>query len=321
MEFTNTKSFLGLALQLDHFSLVKMERGVIEGVASRELIQPFDLETFREEEGFSESQIEIVQDLYKRVGDRTKDVGVVLNSGMVLMRKIPLALGMEEKMVRDHIMWEAEQFLVTPLNDFVMEYQRLPFQNPAGNPIYLLILVRKEVISKIKSFLKSIGLILKEVDVDIFSYIRALVANYDLNFEKISVLVDIQREYLDFIFIRQQEYFLSHRVSSQEVESNLWGASEIAKLLLKELRRLIFGHRLGQGIEDLDRIFLLGDVIVQKVAQELSSTLSVPCDIVNPFRRINVSQTIVQSEEINKFPAKYVASVGGTLRRVLSPVE
>ena len=312
---TPAKTMLGLSIHSDQICLIEMSDGLIQSIAYRELDKPFDLEAFRSEGELLNNQSEVLKDLYERTSGKGKEVGVVLHTGMVFIKKIPVSLGLEEEMIREHMQWEAGQFLIAPLDDYIVEYQRLPFQTSSGNPVYLLILVRKSVVEWLHSLLGKIGLFLKKVDVDAFSNIRALLANYDLDMEKISVLVDVQRESLAFVFIHQQEYFLSHRISLQEggAASGFLDSSDVVSLLLKELRRLIFGHSLGRGIEDLDRIFLVGTDLVQRISQELLSSISIPLEVVNPFRRVNVSQSVSQSEEFIGFPERFLTSIGVTL--------
>ena len=316
MNNSSTKPFLGLSFQPEQLCLVEIQDGLIQALATREMVQPFGIESFHTGGQFLDNQIEILQDLYRGMGAKGKDIGVVLDGGMVLLKKIPIALGLQEEMIREHIMWEAEQLLVSLLDEYIVEYQRLPFQTPLGNPFYVLILVRKRVMEGVQSLIEKCGFTLKEVDVDVFSIIRTLLVNYDINPDETFVLVDVQRQYFSFIFIRQREYLLSYRISLQEdgSVSQIKQNSDTVNVLLKELRRLVFGHRIGRGIDDLDRIFLMGGDNIQKVSHELSSAVSVPLEIINPFRRIEVSQSVKQSKEFNDFPEKFVGSVGAILR-------
>ena len=318
MNEPTTKPFLGLSFLPEHVCLVEIQDGVIQALATRELVQPFSMKTFHTEGQFLDNQTEILQELYAEMGAQGKEVGVVLDSGMVLVKKIPVALGLEDEVTREHILWEAEQLLISSLNEYVVEYQRLPFQTPLGNPIYVLILVRKGVMEGIESLISKCGLDLKDVDVDIFSNIRTLLTNYDIDSDQTSVIVDVQRCYLSFIFVRQREFFLSHRVSLNEdgSVSQFKESSDIVNVLLKELRRLVFGHRLGRGIEDLNSIYLLGGENTQKVSKELSSAVSVPLEVINPFRRVEFSQSVSQSKEYTNYPERFVASVGVTIKRL-----
>lgn len=284
----------------------------------REMVQPFNLETFRATGQFLDNQTDVLNDLYRRIGGRSKEIGIALHGAMVLIKKVPVALGLEQEMLREHLEWEVEQLLPASVNDYILEYQKLPFQTLEGNPVFLLILVRKQIVDGIRTLMKNAGLTLKEIDVDAFTNIRALLANYDVNSEETTVLVDIQRENIVFFFIRHREYFLSHRTLIHEGRSStqLIESSDIVHSLLKEFRRIVFGHRLGQSIEDLDRIFLMGSDAIQTIAQELSASVSVPIEIVNPFRRVGVSESVTKSKEYIRFPDRFMSSVGVTLRRV-----
>ncbi len=306
-------SYLGLSLYTDQFCVVEVEDGIVKAVAAKELIQPFKIESFHKGTEWLSSQSEVLRDLCQKVENQSQKVGIVINSAMVLVKKISVALGLDEEILKQQILWEAQQCLVSSLNAYTMDYERLPFKTKEGNPIYLVILVRKSVLKGVRSLVESVGLNLQEVDIDVFSNVRAILSNYDLNLDDVSVLIDIQREYLTFVFIRQREFFLSHRVLLQS--SGFITQEDILNLvqvLTKELRRLIFGHRIGRDIEDLNHVFLMGSDLTQKVYKELSSSISV--EVVNPFRKIHVSQDVLKTKEYNNSPEKFVAPVGIMLK-------
>ncbi|MBN2030461.1 pilus assembly protein PilM [bacterium] len=310
-------SYLGLSLCTDQFCVVEIEDGVVKAIAAKELIQPFKVESFHEGAAWLSSQSEVLRHLCQKIGNQSQKVGVVINSAMVFIKKISVALGLDEEILKQQMLWEAQQCLISSLDAYSMDYQRLPFKTKEGNPIFLIILVRKSVLKGVRSLVESVGLNLQEVDIDVFSNIRTIISNYELNSDDVSVVIDIQREYLTFAFIRQKEFFLSHRVLlpsvgfiTQEDILNL------VQVLTKELRRLIFGHHIGREIEDLNHIFLLGSDLAQKVYKELSSSISV--EIVNPFRKIHVSQNVLKTKEYNNAPEKFVAPVGIMLKEVPS---
>ena len=247
-----------------------------------------------------------------------KHAGIVLHSDMVLIKNITVALGVDEKTLREQMFWEADQFLISSLSDYILEYVKLPLQTQSGNCIYILILVRKGIIKLIRSLLKKVGLSIHNIDVDLFSNIRTLLINYELSKKENSVFIDVQKEYLKLVFIRQNEYYWAHRISlrSQNANAEFLSPSEIVPSLLKEFRRVIFGHRLGRKIEDLDRIFLAGSGSVRKIAEDLTNTISVPVEVLNPFRRLKVSETVERSKEYIRFPELFGASVGIALKMV-----
>jgi Tfp pilus assembly PilM family ATPase len=313
----STNAFVGLSFHPDQISLVEIQDGQVQAIGARELVQPFDVETYYAHGYFFENQQEIIRELYQKVGVGAQETGVVLDEGMAVIKKIPVALGLEEGMLKETMEWEARQFLVSPMEEYIMEYQRLPFQTQLGNPVYVLILLRKNVLAGIHSLMKACGLVLKDVDISVFSSIRTLKANCDIETEETSVIIGLQRHYATFIFIRQNEYFLSCRVPFRDdgADGAVGEKPHLTDLLMKELRRLIFGHKLGRGVEDLNRIFLTGSENIQNISHDLSSTLSVPLEILNPFRKVNVASSVSQSAEYNNSPEKFVASMGIALKR------
>jgi hypothetical protein len=176
------------------------------------------------------------------------------------------------------------------------------------------VLIRKQIVQMLRGFARNVGLNLKDIDVDLFTNVRTVLANYDFNSKGTLVLVDVQLEHLVFIFIHQEEFFLSHRVALQ-TDSRLKPAdpAEINRILLKELRRLVFGHRLGKGIEDLETILLNGHDVIHDMLNELKGML--PTEIIDPFRRISVGSTLPESEAFSRTPEKFAASVGLALKR------
>ncbi|GEM_PF-675332 len=323
MNFPSQK-FVSISFQPEYITLVVMEDGVIQSIATKELIQPFDLETLKAERDDSGSLYEILERLGKKINiNKGCDTGVVLNSGIVTIRKIPVAIGLEDEFIENHMRWEAEQSLVSPLEEFVVEFQRLPFQTPSGNPTYVVIVVRRVVIDFIHSMVHRMGLKLREVDIDIFSSIRVVVSNYDTKPDRISAIIDVQNSYLNFIFIRDREYFLSHffSIDEESSSSNLSDEGRAVEMILKELRRLIFGHKLGERVDDLSGIFLTGTGNVRRFYESFSSSVNIPVEIVNPFSKVKVAQSVYELEEYSRFPEKIVPAVGMLLKSKYTPVK
>ena len=308
---------MGLSFHPDQICLVEIQEGQVQAIGTRELVQSFDVDTLYDRGYFFENQDEIVQELIQNTGVKARETGVVLDGGMALIKKIPVALGLEEGAIKETMEWEADQFLISPREEYILDYQRLPFQTQMGNPVYVLILLRKRVLAGIRSLVRTCGLVLTDVDISVFSSIRTLLVNCDIGSEETSVIIDVQRQYATFIFIRQKEYFLSCRIHLHDSGSDVIAGkkSKVSDFLVKELRRLVFGHRLGRGIEDLNRIFLIGSENIQNIFHDLSSTVSVPLEIANPFVKMNVAPSVSQSAEFNNYPERFAASMGAALKR------
>lgn len=312
----SAKSMIGLSFHPDQVCIVEVSDGIVQKLASRELVQSFDLEAMHSDDRFVDHMAEILQDLIQRADVQVSDVGVALDGSMVLIKKVPLALGLEEKMIREQMRWEAEQLLISNPGDFIIESQRLPFQTPLANPYYILILVRKRVMESVQKIIANCGLRLIDVDVSGFCAVRSLLANYEVGQEETVAIVDLQRQFIAFTFIQQREYFLSSRTFLMDGASapQNRNSGDIANLIGKELRRLTFGHRLGRGIEDLNQVFIMGGENVQQIAHTFSEAGEVSSNIMNPFSRIQVSPEVSELKEFNNFPERFVSSVGVTLK-------
>ncbi len=296
--------------------MIFAEGGTVQAAATRELIQPCTLESFRTEGVFFNHQQEVFQELHRKIGGGSGNTGIVLHSGMVLVKKFPIALAMDEDLIHKQLSWEASQLLIGPMDEYVIEYERIPFQSPEGNPFYVMILVRKSVVRALHKQVQKLDLTLRDVDIDVFCHIRTLLANYPLKQDETSIIADIQNEEIILICIKNKEYYFSHRVPlrDQHPASKQQPPDEIVHIMMKELKRLIFGYKLGRSLEDM-HLYLVGGDSVQPVAVALTSTVSAPVEIVNPFVRLMVSNQLLKQDELEKFPEKYSASVGIALKR------
>ncbi len=294
-----------------------MAGGSVEAIAGRELVHPFDLDTFPGKGDGLANWSDVFEDLDRRIAGQGHDVGVVLHSSMIFVKKIPVPLGLETEMINDQILWEMDQFLIGPRNNYVIEFQRLPFQTPGGNPYYIVIVLRKSVLHGLRSLFKKTGWNLKDVDVDIFALLRVLLINYPTN-EGSIIIVDVHSRYLSFICLQNREYYLSHFVPLEKMadENQHYGTAEMAELIIKELRRLVFGHRLGKDVEDLEHVYLTGTEELRPIVQAIASKMQIKIDVLNPFIRIPVADVVKQTREFIRAPEKYAAAVGIAMKRV-----
>jgi len=306
-------SYLNISLLSDRFSLIRSKGNVISALASRELIQPFNLEWFRENGAVQNGYSEILADLFARVGGEIKKVGVTITSDMALIKRVPIALGMSENMIDSQLKWEADQLIVSGAEEFILDYHRLPVPTIEGNPQYLMILIRQIVIKELQKLFKSIGMSIEDIDIDIFAVIRALQYNSNISDEKLIIIADIRRDYLVLTVIQRNEYLLSHRVNFDQIQtkSSLSVENDIAALIVKELKRLIFGHRLGMDISAIDALYLTGNEEIEEIKNELMSSESLAVEILDPFSRFETDNSNVNLQA----PLMYSAAVGMALKK------
>jgi Tfp pilus assembly PilM family ATPase len=304
--------YSSVSLERERFVVMSVANGKITGLDSRELVHPFHLVSFQDDARDLEVHRDTLENLIQKSGIAGHEVGVVIGEHMVQLKKIPVAMGLDATELKDQMMWEAEQVLLSPVKGFRMFYQRLPSKTQNGNPYYLQILIRKNVLKSIHALVESAGIFLHEVEIDIFSSLRALQMNYSFDPEDIITLLQVQESGLLFTITHQGDYFLSHRVALPKVETIT--TSDLADLITKELRRLVFGHRLGQDIGDLKKLYILGNGSVDDLMKTLSGDFPIPVEKMNPLKRIQVAPELRESQEVLRNSNRYAATVGLLLK-------
>jgi Tfp pilus assembly PilM family ATPase len=304
--------YSSVSLERERFVVMSMANGKITGLDSRELVHPFHLVSFQDEARDLEVHRDTLENLVQKSGIAGHEIGVVIGEHMVQLKKIPVAMGLDATELKDQMVWEAEQVLLSPVKDFRMFYQRLPSKTQNGNPYYLQILIRKNVLKSIHALVESAGIFLHEVEIDIFSSLRALQMNYSFDPEDIITMLQVQESGLLFTITHQGDYFLSHRVALPRVETIT--TSDLIDLITKELRRLVFGHRLGQDIGDLKKLYILGNGSVDDLMKTLSADFPIPVEKMNPLKRIQVAPGLRESQEVLRNSDRYAATVGLLLK-------
>jgi len=312
----NDQFFVGLSLHSDFVRIAESDGNFITSVAERPFIQKFGMELFRSDNLDFTFVEDTIKSLVDSAGVRADKTGVVLAAEMVNIRKIPVALGLDQDTIRSQLEWEAEQFLVSPRTDYVLEYQKLPFQSREGNPLYLLVCIRKQIISNIHKIIKNSGLKLVDIDVDIFSNIRSVMQSYSINNEMPYALIDVGTSLVNIVLLQKGEYFLSQTMPlKDDSTSTAPDSSAISGLIEKELKRLLFGHDIGQGFEDLGGIFFTGSQNAEDLVRYMESNTETLVIAVNPFKRIRLSSDLEESQEVNKYPDRFTAPVGAVIKK------
>jgi hypothetical protein len=304
--------FLGIGLHPEYFSIVSADENRLESIALLELSRPFDLNYLREGDWSVQYYIETLITLLEKIGEHGNKAGLVLNSSMVLLKKTPAAMGLEKELIEDQLRWEAEQMLVSSVDQYNLVFDRLPFSAPTGNPYYIQVLVRKKVLETARRLLSEAGLTVSDVDVDCFSIIRTLQKNYPLDPQNLVVVIDLHLEYVGLVFIRKGEYFLSTRLFIKDTPEE---SSDLVKFVLKDLRRIVFGHGLGKGLEDIQGFFVLDHVGRKDFVGLFSEASGVVADAIQPFQKLPVSDDLKKSAEYEVFPERFTTAVGAVLKR------
>ncbi len=256
--------------------------------------------------------------VYETAGFSSNKASLSLDSDLVLIKKIPVDASLEGDELREHVRWEVSQFMINPLDHFIVDYEELRKngQQP-GEADVVVVVVRKVVIDFIKEIFASTDLHLRAVDVDVFSAQRVLKHSFQFPPDARIALVDLRKNNLQ-ISVLHDSYFLSQEIAypaedAMTIDSN-W-EEHIARVISKELRRIILDNKLGKSIEDLHKVFIYGDNVENRMIEILSRSHNIPFHRINPFEKIPLISAPTEPE-VQEHPESFVTSVGAAIRNL-----
>ena len=95
-------------------------------------------------------------------------------------------------------------------------------------------------------------------------------------------------------------------------------AENLAEMIQKEVKRLVFAHRLGNDMGAFNSVYICGENDLEGVQQVLSSSISAPTKKINPFYRARTLDTLTSTEDFVQKPERYIAPMGLAFKRLPS---
>lgn len=310
---------LGISLIDDQLRIVEGIKHTNEfrvtQIAQGRIRQPFTFDIIADKNAARRFAEDITR-LYETQEFKVKEAAFSLDSRMVLIKKIAIDQTLAAEQLEEHVKWEVRQFAISPIHEYVIDFEQL---NSATNGFLkdiLVVIVRKKIVKFLKQVFKHTNLKLKVVDVDIFSAQRALQLNYDYNSSDKIVLIELEDKRIHLSVLKGRNFFLTQDLSSISNSDEAGTSKEsTTRLISKELKRIIIDHQLGKSVEDLNEIFLYGEAVDDHTLEELQNSYDVRIDRANPFRKVKLLAKA--KEDISQSRAeRYMISVGAALRGI-----
>ncbi|MDZ7344557.1 MAG: pilus assembly protein PilM, partial [candidate division KSB1 bacterium] len=216
----------------------------------------------------------------------------ILDAQSVLIKKIPVDGNLQGERLKDHVRWEVGQCIISEVGDYIVDHYRLPPKNGHEYTDVVVGAVRRVAVDFLKEMFSNTDLKLQAIDVDIFAAQRVFSANYETHADEHAALIDVRNSSLQISILKGNEFFLAHDLEYQIEPENDFTRRDhdyVARLISKELRRLIIDHKLGKSVEDMAAIYLYGDHVTDQLLETLQNTHNVRIDRVNPFRKIKMT--------------------------------
>ncbi len=259
---------------------------------------------------------EDINRLYETADFQISSGVFILDTNMVMIKKIPVDANLQGERLKDHVRWEVEQFMINPLEHYIIDFEPLAADNGKDYKQVVVVVARRMVIDYLKEIFKNTDLQLRAIDVDIFAAQRVFAGNYDISKDEYVALIDLRKDSFQFSIIKGSGFYLSQDLDfhqDHDGEALKRDGEHQARLISKELRRIIIDNKLGKSVEDVHAIYLYGEGVTDGILEALQNTHNVRIDRANPFKRIKLasqgSDPIFQSQ-----PETFVIPVGAALK-------
>ncbi len=295
--------------------------------------------------------VEAIRRLVQSQGIKTKECALSVSGHSVIIKKISLPQ-MTKAELENSIQWEAEQYIPFDINDVNVDVQILnPTSTEQGQMDVLLVAAKKDLIYDFTAVASEAGLKSTIVDVDAFSVANAFEANYPIPPDQTIALVNVGASVTNIVVIAnrvtaftrditiggnqfteeiQKQLGLSYEeaedlklggdagldadsVIPQEVESVI---QEVADSLSSEIRRSLEFYQATNQEGDIDKLYLCGGTSkLSTLRSILESRVSIPVELMDPFRNIKINPKIFDVEFIRNVAPMAAVAVGLGLRR------
>ncbi|MFQ5632926.1 MAG: type IV pilus biogenesis protein PilM, partial [bacterium] len=316
--FQAEDGLIGMSLRDHHLRMTEVAFGPedrkVVNIAKSETRIPFSFEAI-EDRSTIPSIGEDINSLSEASNFGHNKVALSIDSDFVLIKKIPVDATLDEEELRNHINWEVKQLMINQPDHFVIDYELLEHSDRFSQAKQIVVvIVRKVVVDYLREVFAATNLQLQAIDVDVFSAQRVLTDMYDFSGDQKIALIDIRKNNLQFSVIYQGFYLVIEVAypTDEGIEVSAGKDEHLARIISKELRRIILDNKLGKSVEDMNELFLYGDGVEDGIIEQLSQAHNVNLRRFNPFEKVNLSESLTNSE-ITNHPESFVVSLGAAI--------
>ena len=283
-------------------------RLTIRSVSELTMEAPFDLKRTQDPENIPVYAAAINR-LVDEKSIRSKSACLAIDRRMILHKKLKVDRDLGMSQVKAQIEWEVEQLLISPRDEYNIAFERM---GVIGNQYetYLVAAIRKDLISYLNDVFVRTPLALQAVDMDILAAVRGLYGYGTTRTDLLSALVDFTNTGIDVIIMKEGKYAFAAELPAYQEGS----AEEIARLVSRELDRLVESHKDELITTSYESIYLAGDKADVEIIPHLQG-LQDTADIrfADPFENFQLSIEAETNPLIKNKPEKFLMTAGMVL--------
>ncbi len=315
---------LGFSLLKNSFQFVEIQyqngKPVVHQFAKRATPVPFKPQSILESNTQAQYHhlIEDATHFYKLTGP----VVVSLDSCFVLVKKFLMDIAIPEEQIAEQLNWDCRQILP---EDAIAEYQfsseRLTGGIYPNQDAFLVVTMRKMLVEAVKNLFAGTSLTLKYLTLDLFSALYGINRLYGIREHDLCFLADLRHDAVKLLVARKGDFFDVHKFGvSEQAEDNsleLFDSDEnLAKLLIKEIRRKLLEYRLNSEEKVIDTLFLYGERANADLVSNLQNSPAQEVQLVEPFKKLELDADKKSFKDGVPISSEYTICVGSALRSI-----
>ncbi len=237
-----------------------------------------------------------LQTLFKNIGSGSRTFAFGLNSKMIVVESIPTDATLSDSELDQHSSWELSQYaLVKNTNAFNISSMVLDSNEKIQVNMTAIVAVRKIFLNFLANVSKQLSGTLNIVDLDHFGAENALLFNYPELATKRVLLAGVDENSFDASVVANGQ--------TKNIVTMEWTTEND----MAQLAEYVKG-------ENVEMVFFHGRIVSPALVGSLKQLLSIPVEIVDPFKKVALPRTLKNYREIQDRKQEYASAVGLALR-------
>ena len=299
-----------VALELSRSYLKLVEYQPSENQISMVAIKPLDASRWDDDQYLVE---QVKASITKHVQDAEADLVTSMAGEHAIIRVVEIPNS--EDNIIDAIQWDLEQYLIHPLEEYLLDYQSLGSNQDETARSYLAAAFRRTEVERMKRIMEDTGYSLAVLDLDVFAVQNVLEINYPEKLPLKTFLIKADSNVIKCIRTQNGQFLGFDCIPVDDAFMTL--ASDAKADMVLDLVNRVRGFL--EGAQDawggVDSLVLCGDLALDTEFQEiLEANLPLPVTYLDAFKEITFALSPDKSAVFTPSAPQCAGAVGLALR-------
>ncbi|MFC1562474.1 type IV pilus biogenesis protein PilM [candidate division KSB1 bacterium] len=238
---------------------------------------------------------------------------ISIDHSLATIKILPIDPNFKENELKEHILWEFQQYLISPIEEYNFDYQKLPKTSFYDYPTILIVAVNKKIIDAVSRIASISDMNLKSININIFASINTLETNYKLKPGKKIASIQVTKDRLIFIILEGKTLLGFHTIPLKENSDEEISLESISDEISKNLRFLISDYESEKDKTNFDKVFLYRNNKEIDLNEILELENKSEFEILNPLKKLSISSELKDKIPPDSDYSELTESVGVTI--------